>query len=178
MGALDRVEQRLNRIGLLLVEWWVWPALMLALGLLAVVASWVVYPLPGMEQLWIWGSPFGETCQSQVVYGVPCHNCGMTRSWVNMARGRGLVAVAYNPAGAALWLALVWGGTVGALRLIRRTPELLRLSWPVWTVLFFSWWGLWAGHQQARLRGFNPLPEDRADPQGTEDTTDGGSAEQ
>lgn len=108
--------------------WWAWPSLLLAVGLLTLGAGWPFYPGPN-EQMWVLGVPFGDECGMVTLLGIPCPQCGMTRSWVYSARGDLLSAFGYNAAGALLFLWLVGSGVVGAARLLCRSRNVLRAPW-------------------------------------------------
>lgn len=152
-------EAHLNAIGLKLMKWWLWPLILLVVGLGALIPSLVIYPLPDVEQLYLAGIPFGGPCAFREQFDIPCPACGMTRSWIWAARGCLPTAFTYNAAGASLFLWLVGGGVLGALRLIRRKSDTLQvpLLWvigatAIWFFLLFL--GLWF----ARAFGINPLP--------------------
>jgi hypothetical protein len=51
--------------------------------------------------------PIGVTCPVRAIAGVECPFCGMTRSFVAMARGRVGDAFAFHPAGPLLMLAML-----------------------------------------------------------------------
>ncbi|MCA9569358.1 MAG: DUF2752 domain-containing protein, partial [Myxococcales bacterium] len=101
----------------------------------------------------------GDTCGMIVVTGMPCPQCGMTRSWVHGIRGDLLQAFWFSPSGLALLGWIIGGGVVGAVRLVTRDPE--RLSPPDWAL--FGWVAFWlvplylVGYL-LRLGGINPLP--------------------
>lgn len=158
VSTFDKLERRIDDLGHTLMGWWVWPAFMLFVGLMVCVAAWAVYPGQG-EQLMLFGHEFGHPCGFRVEYGVPCPQCGMTRSWVYTARGQLWTGLTYNAAGSTLFLWLAGSGVVGAARLLTRRPNLLAMPWWVlgvaagfWAVVPYV--GLWA----ARIVGFNPLP--------------------
>jgi len=155
---MNRVEQELNRLGFTLLDWRVRAVLWVVLGALAFVAAWVVHPDPlGSEQSYVGSLPFGEPCAWQEAHGMPCPNCGMTRSWIYSARGHLWRGWTYNPAGATLFLTLVGGGVFSTVRLLARRMVLPLSPWvwlggPVaWLLLYATSWGL-------RLQGVNPLP--------------------
>lgn len=139
--------------------WWIGPALFAAMGTLAVIAAALVSPVPGTQQLTAFGEPFGGTCSMIQLFGIPCAQCGMTRSWVWLVRGQVALAFTYNAAGASLLLSLVWMGVTGWVRLLTRKPRALALDWRIASL----WWALWAavllmGLWILRLNGVNPLP--------------------
>lgn len=138
--------------------WWAWPATLLALAVLALVASLVFEP--GSDGFtWVLGRRFGSGCAFLQATGLPCPQCGMTRSFVWAARGAFGTAWAHNPAGFTLFLWLQAGGVVGLARLVRRDPAALRLPWQVlvgWTAVWLV--GLYTLPWVLRLLGVNPLP--------------------
>lgn len=155
----EQFETILNNIGLRLMTWWLWPLILLIGGVMALVPSLIIYPLPDVEQLYLAGIPFGGPCAFREQFTIPCPACGMTRSWIWAARGALPTAFTYNAAGASLFLWLVGGGVLGSLRLIRRRSDTLQVpfmwvvsSLAVWFFLLFI--GLWI----ARSLGINPLP--------------------
>jgi len=155
----QQLEAFLNELGMKLFKWWVWPLFMVLVAMAAIIPAAVIYPMPGVEQLYLAGYDFGGPCLFRETVGVPCPACGMTRSWVWAVRGALPTAFTYNAAGASLFLWLVGGGALGTLRLIRRKGDLLRV--PIWWVtgaamiwFLFAFAGLWA----LRAYGINPLP--------------------
>lgn len=143
--------------------WWAWPAALLVLALAADVASLAFVPLDESWVGWRSGERLGETCLMIQQTGLPCPQCGMTRSWVFGARGDVLAAWRYNPAGITLWLWINAGGLVGAARLIARSGR----RFPVPTALLFGWtlvWlvGLYGVGFGLRIAGVNMLPGTRA----------------
>jgi hypothetical protein len=154
---VERLERQLDRLGLMLMQWWVWPLSLLLLGLATLAVCWLATPGPH-ESVLLFGEPMFPPCPVRVSTGSPCGQCGMTRSFVWAARGQLWRALQYNPAGLALWSVLVGGGVVGAMRLWRRDPALLRASW--WTVGggVLAWLVLYAVGYGLRWAGLNPLP--------------------
>jgi hypothetical protein len=154
---LEALERQLDRLGLLLMQWWVWPLSLLLLGVSTYTICWLAVPGPH-ESVLVFGEPLFPPCPVRVSTGTPCGQCGMTRSFVWAARGHLWRAWLYNPAGLALWGALMGGAVVGGLRLWRRDPALLRASW--WTVgaAALAWLVLYAGAYLLRRAGLNPLP--------------------
>ncbi|MEZ4322153.1 MAG: DUF2752 domain-containing protein [Myxococcota bacterium] len=151
----DRLEAALDRFGRLVMEWWTWPLAMFLAGALALTASLVCYPVE--NDVHAFGRDLMGPCEFRELYDQPCASCGMTRSWVWIARGHPLIALRYNVAGVLLWCALVWGGLVGFLRLVRRDPTVLRAPLVAsgslvtgWIVLYMIAWFL-------RISGFYPL---------------------
>jgi hypothetical protein len=156
-AVLAGVEARLDRLGHALLEWWAWPAALVALGVLVVAASWAFVP-DAEGQVALLGFAALPPCPTLVDTGLPCSQCGMTRSWVWAARGAWPTAVALNPAGFVLWVWLVSGALVGAVRLVRRAPRLLRLSWPMLGLAAWLWVVLLLVTHELRLAGQLPLP--------------------
>ena len=154
--ALTPLIDRVNRV---VIPDWAWPAAMLAVGLASVLATVLWSPAPD-EHVRFLGLPWGETCGFYLVTGAPCPQCGMTRSWLWMARGDVLRALSYSPAGATLWLWLVATGVVGGLRLVTGryaafAPSRRLMS--AWTLVWLI--GLWGAVWVARVAfGWLPLP--------------------
>ena len=144
--------------------WWGWASILTGLAICSVVAAIVIYPEGAQEELWLGGFRFGGECGMDTAFGIPCPQCGMTRSWVYLIRGQVLQAITYNPAGSILLVWIVIGGCIGVLRLIRRDPRFLS---PPWIVLFLwcLFWiiGPYLGLYFARLAGVNILPEFTSD---------------
>jgi hypothetical protein len=156
-ARLERIERSLDRVGRWLFStWWLWPAGLLAGGALAVTASLVAYPVG--NDVHAFGVDLMGPCEFRANTGEPCASCGMTRSWVHLVRGDVGLALRYNVAGVVMWLALVWGGVLGAIRLLRRDRAFLRL--PFWVTLpAFAVWGIgiYGGSYVLRVTGFYPL---------------------
>jgi hypothetical protein len=139
--------------------WWLWPAALVCLALVADGAALLLQPLGAEWVAWPTGGQFGDQCAMITQAGVPCPQCGMTRSFVYAVRGDLLASWFYNPAGLGLWLWLNAGGLVGASRLLVRDPR--RLEPPTW--LLVGWTLIWlvpiyGGGYALRLAGINPLP--------------------
>ena len=141
------------------LPWWFWPAGMLSLAVASLVASWVLVPGPD-EFVYVLGETrFGGECGFTMVTGLPCPQCGMTRSFAWAARGHLIRSFLYSPGGMTLFLWIQTGGVVGLVRLIRRDARALTPPWELlfgwsmsWVVLFYALpWAL-------RLAGINPLP--------------------
>ncbi len=156
---LKALEHRLDRVLDHPWPWWAWPTLLAVVGAGTVVASWVFGPGPDHTVLFL-GDPVQGTCAFLEGTGLPCPQCGMTRSWVHMARGHVLDALRYNPAGATLWLWLVTSGVVGAVRLVARDKRRLSPG----DRLLAAWAVFWLAVVYAlayALRiglGVNPIP--------------------
>lgn len=153
----ERWERRLDTLGLTLMEWWAWPAAMVALGAATLMVSWLYMPGPG-EQVTVFGHPAFGPCPVLQQTGLPCGQCGMTRAWVWAARGDWPLAIRYNPAGFFAWLGLVSGGLLGIVRLLRREGALWRFHWTTCLGLLAGWGLLYITSYELRLRGYNPLP--------------------
>lgn len=137
---------------------WAWPVLMVVIGAGALAASWIVQP-GADEWSYLFGHRFGGECGFQQTTGAACPSCGMTRSWLWLARGDVVRAFTYNAAGALLLLALVGTGVLGAVRLVTRDPWRWRVPFRWISSTVIAWMVgpyllLWV----ARLLGFNPLP--------------------
>lgn len=85
------------------LPWWVWPSVLVGLAVSSLGAALLLQPGPD-EFCYLFGHRFGDECGMQVVLGIPCPQCGMTRSFVYGARLQLARAAAYNPAGLALFL--------------------------------------------------------------------------
>lgn len=158
---MDKLERLAVRAFVGPYPWWLWPSVLVLLGGGAVGAA--LFFTPAADDpttVLVLGQSFGGECGMKTALGVPCPQCGMTRSWVYLARGRILEAFTFNVAGALLFLWIVIGGLIGALRLVTGRERLLS---PPWIALFIwvMFWvivpyvGLWV----ARLLGWNMLPE-------------------
>jgi len=144
------------------LPWWVWPSVLVFLGAASVAGALAVSPDPGGDPtvLMLGDLRFGGECGMKKAFGLPCPQCGMTRSWVYLIRGRVAEAFSFNAAGAILLLWLAVGGLIGALRLVSGRARLLA---PPWIALFIGsmlwvvipYFGLWI----ARILGYNLLPE-------------------
>lgn len=140
--------------------WWLWPSALVTLAASAVAASLLFTPSDDPTRVFVLGQAFGGECGMKVALGIPCPQCGMTRSWVHLVRGNIFEAFRYNAAGALLLLWIVTGGFVGAVRLVTGRARALRPPWLalfLWAMfwLLVPYMGLWV----ARILGVNPLPE-------------------
>ncbi len=156
LQALDRFAHRLARFR---APWWWWPTGLLAIGLFAITSSLLLSPGGDAFVYLPDGTRFGDTCAFIVFAGVPCPQCGMTRSWVYAVRGDLWASFLYNPAGLALFGWALVGAGIGLVRLIKRDPEALRPPWQLnvaWAIFWLV--GLYAGPWVLRLCGLNPLP--------------------
>ena len=155
--ALDGLALRIARVR---YPWWGWPALLVGMGVFAVTMSLLLHPGPHGEFVHFPdGTKFGDTCAFLLVAGVPCPQCGMTRSWVHAVRLDLWTGFWYSPAGFALFWWVIVGSFIGAVRLIKRDPKALRVPWGFnvgWSVFWLV--GLYLGPWILRLFGVNPLP--------------------
>jgi hypothetical protein len=141
--------------------WWLWPSTLVLLAGVAIGAALTLYPADhDPTTVLVIGQSFGGECGMKTAFGVPCPQCGMTRSWVYLVRGRVFEAFNFNPAGALLLLWIVAGGAIGALRLATGRERLLSPPWIalfIWVMFWVAvpYGGLWV----ARVLGWNPLPE-------------------
>ncbi len=156
---VKRVDDFLSRIVNITKEpWWAWPAMLLAFALLTWACSLAL--APGLDEwTYFMGHQVGDRCAMEVVTGLPCPSCGMTRSFVHAARFHWFRSFVYNPAGLTLFAWITAGGVVGAVRLYTRDPNRLGPS----STFIFRWTMLWAVGFYAipwflRLAGINPLP--------------------
>lgn len=141
--------------------WWLWPSMLVSLAAVSIGAAWTLYPMEG-DPSWVMigGMKFGGECGMKTALDIPCPQCGMTRSWVYLVRGRIVEAFSFNAAGALLLLWIAGGGIVGAIRLVTGRERALNLPW----IVLFSWAMFWIivpymGLWIARILGFNMLPE-------------------
>ena len=137
---------------------WMWPVTMVLLGVGALIPALVFYP-GGDEWTYIFGMRFGGGCAFLETTGQPCPSCGMTRSWVHLARGEFFTSAMYNIAGSTLLLWLVFTGILGSIRLATRnyTKWTVPYNWVAGWALFWMialYMGLWI----TRMLGVNPLP--------------------
>jgi hypothetical protein len=142
------------------IPWWVYNGGLVLLALVSLGLSLLLSP--GEDPRWVYlpdGTRFGDTCAFLAATGVPCPQCGMTRSWVHAVRGNVVEAFLYSPGGLGLFLWTQVGGVFGAIRLARRNPDALELPWQVivgWTVFWMV--GLYLVPYGLRLAGIDPLP--------------------
>lgn len=165
MSILERINAFSYQLNQRKVWWWVWPTALVVLAALSITATIIVTPADVGEETLILGNKYGETCGMKAQLGVPCPQCGMTRSWVRFVRGDVVRGFVYNPAGVLLFVWIVIGGLIGALRLITRNAKLLSPPWIALFIWSMFWiFGPFLGLYGARLAGFNTLPEcpDRA----------------
>lgn len=150
----------IDRLLAVRLPWWAYDAGLVAFAVATLAASWTLQPGPDPE--WVYlpdGQRFGETCLMLAVTGLPCPQCGMTRAFVLAARGDLWTAFLRNPAGLALFLWIVVGGAMGAVRLAAARAREARVPHQVfvgWTVFWMV--GLYVIPYVLRLFGVNPLP--------------------
>lgn len=154
---------RLDRFAQDLVDrpwpWWLWPTMLVGMGLFSWVASLGLHPGPDEFVYWPGGARFGDTCGAIVLTGLPCPQCGMTRSWVYAARLDLVTAFFYSPGGLGLFLWVQAGAVIGLARLVRRDPEALTPPFALSTGWAVFWMvGLYAVPWGLRLAGVNALP--------------------
>ncbi|MEQ1567590.1 MAG: DUF2752 domain-containing protein [Myxococcota bacterium] len=142
------------------IPWWVYNGALVGVGALALAASLVLSP--GDDPRWVYlpdGTRFGETCAFLAATGLPCPQCGMTRSWVFAARGHLIDSFLYSPGGLGLFLWSQVAGVFGAIRLALRRPHTLELPWQVFVGWCVAWMiGLYLLPYGLRLGGIDPLP--------------------
>jgi hypothetical protein len=147
--ALDRAFQQ--------TPWWIWPSFLAILAGATWAASLAL--VPHGEVSWFGGHPIGAPCAFREATGVPCPNCGMTRSFVWAARLGFARSFWYNPAGATLFWWITMGGIVGVVRLVTRDPRKLEPRWQWFGAWGFVWTvGLYLVPWFMRIYGYNPLP--------------------
>ena len=82
------------------------------------------------QQTRLLGHPIGTACWFKARFGVPCPNCGMTRSAILAARGEILRAARIAPGGPALVICLLAIGaavtSLGAIQRWGRAAQVLR----------------------------------------------------
>lgn len=151
LAVLDKVAQWR-------APWWLWNAFMVGLAVSSLTAALLL--TPGSDEfVYLSGVRVGDTCASIQWFGIPCPQCGMTRSFVHGARFHVREAFLYNPAGYVLFLWFQLGGIIGAVRLAARDRRAVRIPWQV-PFYFTIFWAvaLWMVPYALRLYGINPLP--------------------
>ena len=143
-----------------LVEWlrprW-GPVVGVVGGLAAATASRLVSPIVGdPDHLALFGHILPLSCQFRQTTGLPCASCGMTRSWVWLARGEVAKSFQYNAAGASLLVLVLIVGLGCAWTLAGRT--LPRRTWMLGAVVGVAWPVVWLGGWALRLAGHYPMP--------------------
>jgi len=137
---------------------WMWPAFLFVLGAGTLFVSLLFYP-GGDEWTYLFGMRFGGECSIVQATGHPCPSCGMTRSWVHVARGQVLTSAMYNLAGTTLWMWLVFGGFLGGVRLVTRDYRKWQMPYRLVAGFGLFWMiALYMGVWVVRLFGMNPLP--------------------
>lgn len=129
-----------------------------AIAVVCLLGALIVGPM-GDEHTQVFGIKVPSTCSFKAAMGLPCPGCGMTRSWVWLARGQPSLAMNYNIGGATLLLAIEAAGLLGLIRLITGRQELLRMSSRMLVALMLFWAtvlvsGVWV----LRLMGYLPTP--------------------
>ena len=161
MRWLNQIVNDINRfIPTRTDPWWAWPLGLFALAVFSAAAALLVYPEGQHEELWLMGLRFGGECGMKAQFGIPCPQCGMTRSWVGAVRGDFYNAFLYSPAGFLLFWWIIIGGLIGLIRLIFRKPKLLSPPWIILVIWSVFWMVVpYMGFYFVRLSGVNPLPE-------------------
>ena len=129
---------------------WAWPACMVVAAVGALGLSWCLQP--SGDQVSFLGQPLDQPCPFLMETGDPCPNCGFTRAVMWTGRGQPWRAVRHHPAGTAVMVWLLFGGTVGARRLLGRQHDAWKTPWPLlvgWALLCMV--GLYVGTWVARL---------------------------
>lgn len=143
------------------IPWWAYNGGLVLAGVLAFAAA--LWFRPGEDPRWVYwpgGEQLGDTCAFLSYAGIPCPQCGMTRSWVYAARGQLPTAAAHNVGGVALFLWIQTAAAIGAVRLVARRPAALTPPWQLvvgWAVAWMV--GLYALPWVLRVAfGVAPLP--------------------
>ena len=84
----------------------------------ALVAARAVFRADG-EHVWLLGQLFGSACLFRERFGIPCPNCGMTRSVILALHGEFGAAMQLNPAGPLLVLGALAASALLALAAMR-----------------------------------------------------------
>jgi hypothetical protein len=151
----------LSKLALTPIPWRVYNAGLVVLAVVVFGTSLAFYPDP-VDPQWVnlpTGARFGETCGFLAVTGLPCPQCGMTRSFVYAARLDLVASFFYSPGGLALFLWAQVAGVIGAVRLVRGDPFALTLPWQITVGWALAWtFLLYLGPYALRLAGINPLP--------------------
>ncbi len=135
-----------------------WPALMVVLGGGALLAALVIEPRPDQFS-YLFGLRFGGECGFLEATQKPCPSCGMTRSWLWLARGDVVRAFQYNAAGALLLIGLVTMAGLGVLRLITRDPNRARVPMSLLSGVVMAWMlGPYLAVWILRMFGYFPMP--------------------
>lgn len=154
---MQRLVERLESL-LLRPAWWIWPVMMVITALVADTAALILVPRTNELCYFFDMYQFGGQCDFTTLTGLPCPNCGMTRSFVHGIRFNWIDAFFYNPAGFALFLWINVGGLLGTFRLATKDPNRLTLSPNLFMGWVFFWlFALYALGFILRLFGINAL---------------------
>ncbi|MCA8990340.1 MAG: DUF2752 domain-containing protein [Planctomycetaceae bacterium] len=112
---------------------WNWIALTTATLVLLTAMSLQVLPGGRVAFRWWPDSPLPETCMTKITTGMGCPGCGLTRSFVYLARGDIAQAWAVNRTGVVMFAGLLFQFPY-RLFLLRelRQGRLNRRTWPSW----------------------------------------------
>ena len=136
----------------------VWPASLVLLAVATWFSALLIEPRPD-QWVYLFDRQLGDTCAMITLTGQPCPSCGMTRSFAWAARFAFQQSFLYNPAGMVLFWGITAGGAVGAMRLVRRNPNLWSPSGNVVLAAVLVWTlGLYLLPWLLRVAGINPLP--------------------
>ena len=80
------------------------------------------------QHVWILGRELEWACSFQLAFGIPCPNCGMTRSMILFVHGAVADALRLNPAGPLLVLAMLAAGVILVLRGTAQTAPSFRAN--------------------------------------------------
>jgi len=108
-----------------------------SLAMLASVAGVRAAMSADADHVWLLGRPFGAACAFRQRFGVPCPNCGMSRSFVIAAHGNFAEAAALNPAGPLL-LAGIIAAALMLLGAAAPTKNKTVLRWLLPSVLVYA----------------------------------------
>lgn len=99
------------------------------------------------QHVWLFGHPLEWTCWFQLAFGVPCPNCGMTRSMILFLHGAAGEALKLNPAGPLLVIAMLAAGMFLLVRGVAKSApsfNAARLLPGVLGLYFVTLLGQWA----------------------------------
>jgi len=144
------------------IPWWIAPVLLVLIALGVWGAS-LFFWMDADHHVWMGPHKLEGTCAMITITGLPCPNCGMTRSWISAARFHPIAAIQYNPAGFLLFVLFTSTGIVGLVRLLTRsgtrwtpTVKMILIAVGFWMVVYLGGWLLRVGLQVNPLEGLEP----------------------